>query len=142
MDVFSENGDIVTSCGSFLPFCHKDYGAFFEEVAVEEGLRGWAMTMGGSSDTRIWTGHGIQSVNQSTSMQKYRDKVASIKAEEVWESKITLDKGYLSASTGDSALGNLIADRMKAKMDSDFALMNGGGVRANLNAGKVTLKKG
>ncbi|WP_205650865.1 hypothetical protein [Ectobacillus funiculus] len=57
----------MTSCGSFLPFCHKDYGAFFEEVAVEEGLRGWAMTMGGSSDTRIWTGHGIQSVNQSTS---------------------------------------------------------------------------
>ena len=78
----------------------------------------------------------------SAIMQKYRDKVASIKAEEVWESKITLDKGYLSASTGDSALGNLIADRMKAKMDSDFALMNGGGVRANLNAGKVTLKKG
>ncbi|WP_165350681.1 5'-nucleotidase C-terminal domain-containing protein [Ectobacillus funiculus] len=32
--------------------------------------------------------------------------------------------------------------QMKAKMDSDFALMNGGGVRANLNAGKVTLKKG
>jgi tripeptide aminopeptidase len=59
------NGDIVTSCGSLLPFCHKDYGTFFEKVADEEGLSGWAATMGGSSDTRIWAGHGIQSVNLS-----------------------------------------------------------------------------
>ncbi|WP_062050458.1 M20/M25/M40 family metallo-hydrolase [Bacillus sp. JCM 19034] len=59
------NGDIVTSCGSFLPFCHQDYGTFFKKVAVDEGLSGWATTMGGSSDTRIWAGHGIQSVNLS-----------------------------------------------------------------------------
>lgn len=74
----------------------------------------------------------------SAIMQKYEDKVAPIKAEEVGESKTPLDKGYPSASTGDSALGNLIADGMKAKMDFDFSLMNGGGVRANLDAGKVT----
>lgn len=59
------NGDIVTSCEGFLSFCHEDYGAFFEKVAVEEGLSGWATTMGGSSDTRVWAGHGIQSVNLS-----------------------------------------------------------------------------
>lgn len=74
----------------------------------------------------------------SAIMKKYEDKVAPIKAQEVGESKTTLDKGYPSTSTGDFALGNLIADGMKAKMDTDFALMNGGGVRANLNAGKVT----
>ncbi|MCD8500427.1 MAG: M20/M25/M40 family metallo-hydrolase [Bacillaceae bacterium] len=59
------NGDIVTSCGSFLPFCHQDYGTFFEKVAEEEGLSGWRTIMGGSSDTRIWAGHEIQSVNLS-----------------------------------------------------------------------------
>ncbi|WP_413299795.1 M20/M25/M40 family metallo-hydrolase [Bacillus sp. 1P10SD] len=59
------NGDIVTSCGGIFPFCHQDYGAFFEKVAVEERLSGWTATMGGSSDTRIWAEHGIQSVNLS-----------------------------------------------------------------------------
>jgi 2',3'-cyclic-nucleotide 2'-phosphodiesterase (5'-nucleotidase family)/endonuclease YncB( thermonuclease family) len=39
---------------------------------------------------------------------------------------------------GDNALGNLIADGMAAAMDSDFALMNGGGIRDDLNAGEIT----
>lgn len=59
------SGDIVTSYGDFLPFCESEYGAFFEKVANEEGLSGWATTVGGSSDTRIWAEHGIQSVNLS-----------------------------------------------------------------------------
>ncbi|MFC2947982.1 M20/M25/M40 family metallo-hydrolase [Virgibacillus sediminis] len=58
-------GDIVTSCGGYIDFCHPSYGAFFEEVAEEAGLGEWAVTSGGSSDTKIWAGHGIQSVNLS-----------------------------------------------------------------------------
>ncbi|WP_078427633.1 M20/M25/M40 family metallo-hydrolase [Alkalihalobacterium alkalinitrilicum] len=58
-------GDIVTSCGGYFPFCHPQYGAFFEEIAVIEGLNGWATTKGGSSDTRIWAEHSIESVNLS-----------------------------------------------------------------------------
>ncbi|WP_247747075.1 M20/M25/M40 family metallo-hydrolase [Alkalihalobacillus sp. BA299] len=57
--------DIVTSCGGYMPFCHPKYGAFFEEIAATEGLNGWATTKGGSSDTKIWAEHGIQSVNLS-----------------------------------------------------------------------------
>lgn len=73
-------------------------------------------------------------------MQKYESLVAPIKAEVVGSSANTLLKGYPS-TTGEFAdlpLGNLIADGMKAAMNSDFALMNGGGVRANLDAGEVT----
>lgn len=58
-------GDIVTSCGGYIPFCDERYGAFFEQVALEENLSGWKTTAGGSSDTRIWAEHGIQSVNLS-----------------------------------------------------------------------------
>ncbi|MGD6967416.1 M20/M25/M40 family metallo-hydrolase [Rossellomorea vietnamensis] len=58
-------GDIVTSCGGYIPFCHPLYGTFFENTAEEEGLAGWAVTPGGSSDTRVWALHGIQSVNLS-----------------------------------------------------------------------------
>ena len=59
------SGDIVTSCRGEIPFCGKEYGRFFERVAKESGLNGWACTEGGSSDTRIWAEHGIQSVNLS-----------------------------------------------------------------------------
>ncbi|MCR8635155.1 5'-nucleotidase C-terminal domain-containing protein [Paenibacillus radicis (ex Xue et al. 2023)] len=38
----------------------------------------------------------------------------------------------------DFALGNMIADAMKAEMKADFAMMNGGGVRDNLNVGEIT----
>ncbi|WP_081772880.1 bifunctional 2',3'-cyclic-nucleotide 2'-phosphodiesterase/3'-nucleotidase [Bacillus sp. EB01] len=39
---------------------------------------------------------------------------------------------------GESVLGNVIADAMKAEMGSDFAFMNPGGIRADLNAGEIT----
>jgi len=58
-------GDIVTSCGTIQPFCDIRYGQFFEKVAYDAGLTGWKCTAGGSSDTRIWAEHGIQSVNLS-----------------------------------------------------------------------------
>ncbi|WP_245618150.1 M20/M25/M40 family metallo-hydrolase [Domibacillus tundrae] len=57
--------DIVTSYGAAVKFCDDLYGLFFEEVAAQEGLGAWKCTAGGSSDTRIWAGHGIQSVNLS-----------------------------------------------------------------------------
>jgi tripeptide aminopeptidase len=58
-------GDIVTSCGGYEPFCHESYGVLFEKAAEGIGLAGWKMRAGGSSDTRIWAAHGIQSVNLS-----------------------------------------------------------------------------
>lgn len=73
-------------------------------------------------------------------MDKYELKVEPIKAQVVGESLSTLEKGYptVTREFGDLALGNLIADGMKVAMDSDFALMNGGGVRSPLESGEVT----
>lgn len=39
---------------------------------------------------------------------------------------------------GESSLGNLIADAQRAAMDTDFAFMNPGGIRADILAGEVT----
>ncbi|MCI3922806.1 5'-nucleotidase C-terminal domain-containing protein [Paenibacillus sp. TRM 82003] len=39
---------------------------------------------------------------------------------------------------GDNAIGNMLADGMKAAMNSDFALMNGGGIRDTIDAGDIT----
>lgn len=58
-------GDIVVSGGGYIPFCDEIYGQFMEAAAVKTGLKNWKCTNGGSSDTRIWAAHGIQSVNLS-----------------------------------------------------------------------------
>ncbi|MBD1370808.1 5'-nucleotidase C-terminal domain-containing protein [Hazenella sp. IB182357] len=39
---------------------------------------------------------------------------------------------------GESALGNLIADSQRVQMGTDFAFMNPGGIRADINKGAVT----
>ncbi len=41
-------------------------------------------------------------------------------------------------SAGESALGNLIADAQRAALNTDFAFMNPGGIRADILAGVVT----
>jgi len=76
----------------------------------------------------------------SAIIKKYEDLVAPMKAKVMGNNLIALEKAYPSTTEvfGDKGLGNLIADGMKATMNADFALMNGGGVRANLNAGDVT----
>ncbi|MFC4308022.1 bifunctional metallophosphatase/5'-nucleotidase [Steroidobacter flavus] len=42
------------------------------------------------------------------------------------------------SSAGESALGNLIADAQRVTTNAEFAFMNPGGIRADLNAGEVT----
>lgn len=42
------------------------------------------------------------------------------------------------SSAGESTLGNLIADAQRVTTDVDFAFMNPGGIRADLDAGEVT----
>ncbi|WP_422123306.1 M20/M25/M40 family metallo-hydrolase [Planococcus sp. X10-3] len=58
-------GDIVTSCGGYEKFYDDSFGEFIEETASNHRLPGWKCIAGGSSDTRIWASHGIQSVNLS-----------------------------------------------------------------------------
>lgn len=41
-------------------------------------------------------------------------------------------------SAGESALGNLIADAQRSAMGTDFAFLNPGGIREDLDAGEVT----
>ncbi len=41
-------------------------------------------------------------------------------------------------AAGESALGNLIADAQRSSVNADFAFMNPGGIRADMNAGIIT----
>ena len=72
-------------------------------------------------------------------LNKYENRIAPILNEVVGYAQVAMAGGYgVRGEVGDNALGNLIADGMKAEMGTDFALMNGGGIRDNLNQGDIT----
>ena len=64
------------------------------------------------------------------------EKVAPIVNELVAVAGATLTRTTTPA--GESALGNLIADAQRASMNTEFAFMNPGGIRADLQLGEVT----
>ncbi|WP_407271237.1 DUF6359 domain-containing protein [Radiobacillus sp. PE A8.2] len=69
-------------------------------------------------------------------LEHYLDLVGPTLNEVMGHSTTEIVGGY--SNTGDNALGNLLADGMKWAMDSDFALMNGGGIRDSLPKGAIT----
>nr|WP_239454092.1 5'-nucleotidase C-terminal domain-containing protein [Bacillus suaedaesalsae] len=72
-------------------------------------------------------------------LTKYLTQTAEIMNQVIGEAAVELKGGYgVKGPVGDNALGNLIADSMLWAMDTDFALMNGGGIRDNINAGEIT----
>ncbi|WP_102028923.1 5'-nucleotidase C-terminal domain-containing protein [Salirhabdus sp. Marseille-P4669] len=72
-------------------------------------------------------------------LNDYLEQVGPKLNEVIGVAEVALPGGYAAfGEIGDNPLGNLIADGMIAAMDSDFALMNGGGIRADLNAGEIT----
>lgn len=62
------SGDIITKGGG-IQFCTEAFGTWIQELAKDAGLEGWKCRAGGSSDTKIWATHGIQSVNLSVGYQ-------------------------------------------------------------------------
>jgi 5'-nucleotidase len=73
-------------------------------------------------------------------LTKYEDQVKTLKEQVFGETAIEMTGKYpVRGPVGDSGIGNMIADGMRAAMKSDFALMNGGGVRAGIDKGPITL---
>ena len=80
---------------------------------------------------------GMKPDRQITKMiQKYEKQVAPIINRKVGEAADTLTRQQ--NAHGESALGNLIADAQRWKMETDIAFMNPGGIRHDIAAGDVT----
>lgn len=72
-------------------------------------------------------------------LDKYETLVDDIKNEVIGDAAVPLEGGYAArGEQGDNPLGNLIADGMKWAMDADMAMMNGGGIRADIDEGPIT----
>jgi 5'-nucleotidase len=69
-------------------------------------------------------------------IDKYEAKVSPIINQVIGMAKTTISAEQ--NASGESALGNLIADAQRSAMKTDFAFMNPGGIRANIEQGEVT----
>ncbi|MGG0656983.1 bifunctional 2',3'-cyclic-nucleotide 2'-phosphodiesterase/3'-nucleotidase [Rummeliibacillus pycnus] len=116
------------------------YGSAFSDVEVEiDPVSGDIVNKSAEIKT-VYQNAYTPDPEVSAIMKKYADKVEPIKAQVVGQNASSLEKSYptVARQNSDIALGNLIADGMKYAMNADFAMMNGGGVRAQLDAGEVT----
>ena len=52
-------------------------------------------------------------------------------AEEIARTALSIDTRRATVRTEEAAFGNLVADAMRARTGADFAIMNGGGIRAD-----------
>ncbi len=75
-------------------------------------------------------------------LKEYQAPMDALKAEKVGETTVLLEGERTKVRTGETNLGNLIADAMlwKARAaQAQIAIQNGGGIRATLPAGPITL---
>src|SRR6056297_929026 len=56
----------------------------------------------------------------------------------VGKTTVELDGERANVRSGETNLGNLVADSMLAKTEADVAITNGGGIRASIDEGEVT----
>jgi 2',3'-cyclic-nucleotide 2'-phosphodiesterase (5'-nucleotidase family) len=62
---------------------------------------------------------------------RYGQRLSEALDVRVGETREPLDAGNRTLRTGESNLGNLVADVIRARLRADVALMNGGGIRTN-----------
>ncbi|MFC4601418.1 5'-nucleotidase C-terminal domain-containing protein [Cohnella hongkongensis] len=75
----------------------------------------------------------------SAIIQKVKDDQLSVLSEVVGSTKVHLQGEREFVRTSETNLGNLITDAMLAESGADVALTNGGGIRASIPAGDITV---
>nr|WP_255404619.1 5'-nucleotidase C-terminal domain-containing protein [Thermoactinomyces sp. DSM 45892] len=122
------DGKMIVQAGS--------YGNAFADVDVVVNKRTKDVVK--KSSEIVYTYHeGITPDSRTHEIvEKAKAKVAPIISKEVAKSSGIITRA--ENTSGESALGNFIADSQRWKMSTDFAFMNPGGIRADMPSGKVT----
>ena len=111
------------------------YGTAFEDIDLEIDPKTKDIVKKSAEIVTV-TQDGITPDAETTKfINSYLDQFPELKAP-----LGTTDEKILRANayTQETGLGNLIADSMKADLNSDFAFMNPGGIRADIPQGEVT----
>ncbi|WP_281281401.1 bifunctional metallophosphatase/5'-nucleotidase [Pseudalkalibacillus caeni] len=71
-------------------------------------------------------------------VMNYEEEVGPLIEETVGVASEPITRDELEENGGETPLGNLIADAQRDAMGTDFAFMNPGGIRANIDEGTIT----
>ncbi|WP_299089092.1 DUF6359 domain-containing protein [uncultured Metabacillus sp.] len=116
-----------------------EYGKAFSDIDLEIDRISGDIVKKSAEIVDVVQGGTSPDAEVKSILDKYLEEVGPKLNEIVGTAGSEMAGGYTQKGLiGDNALGNLIADGMAAAMDSDFALMNGGGIRDDLNAGDIT----
>jgi 5'-nucleotidase len=85
---------------------------------------------------RVFSGETIEADPRvATVIEPYMDRVAAKRGEKLG---IRTSSPFTRAYLAESPLGNLLSDALRDATGADFAIMNSGGIRAELPAGELT----
>lgn len=112
------------------------YGTAFADVDLAIDPRTKDIVRKEAEIVTVWQ-EGIKPDPKIRKMiEYYEEKTAPIIGKVVGTAEKTLRRAQ--NESGESELGNLIADAQRAAMQTDFAFMNPGGIRADIEEGEVT----
>jgi 5'-nucleotidase/UDP-sugar diphosphatase len=74
-------------------------------------------------------------------IKEYADRLGEEMEKPVGFAALWLDGERTSIRNRETNLGNLVADAMKELSGADVALVNGGGIRASIDKGEITIKE-
>ncbi|MFB5661159.1 5'-nucleotidase C-terminal domain-containing protein [Alteribacillus sp. HJP-4] len=119
-----------------------EYGYAFGAVDIEIDPDSGDIVREATEAEVVYNTHDVeQDPEVAEIIAEYDELIEPIQNEVVGESLYDYESNrypFNDRAYSDHAIGNLIADSMVWSMESDFGIMNGGGVRAGLNAGEVT----
>ncbi|WP_304586470.1 bifunctional metallophosphatase/5'-nucleotidase [Cytobacillus firmus] len=112
------------------------YGTAFSDVDIEIDPRTKDIVRKNAEIVNVFQ-ENIQPASDITRMiERYERKVEPAVNRYIGTAAIPITAAR--NRSGESALGNLIADSERAAMTTDFAFINPGGIRADIDAGRIT----
>jgi len=117
----------------------RSYGAAFSEIDLEIDVRTGAVVAKSATVLPAWTQAGAGLKPDSTVAKivaKAKKAVATVESRHIGTAAAAIRRADLAQP--ESPLGNLVADAQRSAAGSDFAFMNMGGLRNDLEAGPIT----
>lgn len=115
------------------------YGRAFADIRLELSRESKDVVKKSATIVTAWAdaGPGLNPDPEAARLTAAAEaKVVPLTSRKVGEAAVPLSRTPNRA--GETALGNLVADAMRRAMEADIALMNPGGLRADLPAGEIT----
>lgn len=120
----TDNGTVIVSTGEYLQNLGRVTLSYADgTVSIEAELI-----------ERVWPDGAVEDL-----IAQIEENQAEILDQVVGSTDVTLDGEREDVRTRETNLGNLIANAMIAETGADIALTNGGGIRASIDPGDITI---